>query len=250
MAHRVLRPLVHEERAHQLHRIGQRQPLRHQTHQLGQLLQRKEDAAEKHHGREKQGEVVGEKVVALGQRVNDERNAAEADAHAQQHRPGQEQLGRVADAQGQHHAQNSGHGEERLEGGPQHFGKHHVVQIDRRVHDAVPGFLHVHARERRVQRLKGGRVHGAHADGAAGQKQDVGHLHIARRTGQADLPHQRAHAVAKGHQPHQGFGNIAHQAGDGQLAPDQQVAQKNRPKAPGQFWGAPDAGRAEVGWGG
>jgi hypothetical protein len=52
-----------------------------------------------HHGREEQGEVVGEKVIAFGQRIEDQRHATEGDAHQQQDRPSHQELGAVADAQ-------------------------------------------------------------------------------------------------------------------------------------------------------
>ena len=98
MAQRVCGPLVHEQRPHQFHRVGQRQPVRDLTHHPRQLLAREEHARQKHHGREHQREVVREKVIPLGQRIEDEGNAGEHDAHEQQHRPGQQQLGAVADA--------------------------------------------------------------------------------------------------------------------------------------------------------
>ncbi len=78
-----------------------------------------------------------------------------------------------------------------LKRGPQHLGQHHVVEADRRVHDAVPGLLHVHAREGRVERLERGRVHRAHADRAAGEEQDVGHAgaaHLAPAPTSAPMP--------------------------------------------------------------
>ena len=48
---------------------------------------------------------------------------------------------------------------------------------------------------------------------------------------------------SQGHQPHQRLGNVAHQAGNGQLAPHQQVAQKHRPPAGRQRRRAPDRSR-------
>ena len=107
-AQRMRRPLVHEHRPHQLHRVGQRQPVRHHAHRRRQLLARKEDARQEHHWREEQREVVGEEIIALGQRIEDQGDAGERDANAQQHRPGHQQLGAVADAQAQHHAQDGG----------------------------------------------------------------------------------------------------------------------------------------------
>ena len=69
MAHWVGGPLVHEQRAHQLNGVGQRQPVRDNAHHRRQLFARKENAAQKYHGREEQGEVIGEKIIALAQRV-------------------------------------------------------------------------------------------------------------------------------------------------------------------------------------
>ena len=97
----------------------------------------------------------------------------------------------------------------------------------------------MHARERGIQSLERRCLHRAHANRAARQKQDVGHFDLPIRSTHADLADERTHAVAKGHQPHERFGNIAHQAGNGKLAPHQQVAQKNGPKAHGELRRAP-----------
>src|SRR6218665_2158988 len=50
----------------QRHGMGQRQPTGARLHHPGQLLQREKHAAQEHHRSEKQREVVGEKIVALG----------------------------------------------------------------------------------------------------------------------------------------------------------------------------------------
>ncbi len=236
-------PLVHEERPHQFDHVGERQPVRHATHQLRQLLAREEHAREEHHRREHQREVVGEEVVALGQGVEDERDAREHHARQQQDGPGDQQLRAVADAQRQHHPHDRRHGEERLERGPEHLGQHHVVQADGGVHDAVPGLLHVHARERGVERLEARRVHRAHADRAAGQEQDVGHRAFA----DMHLAHERAHAVAEGHQPHQRLGDVAQQARHRELAPYEQVAKEDGPPARAGRGRAPVAGHGRRG---
>jgi hypothetical protein len=57
----VLGPLVHEQRADELDRRYQRQKLRDHTSEAGQLIGREKNSS-KHGGREKQREVLGEKV--------------------------------------------------------------------------------------------------------------------------------------------------------------------------------------------
>ena len=132
----------------------------------------------------------------------------------------------MADVQDQHHDQYGGCREDGFEGGPQHFSQQHIVKANRRVHDAVPGFLHMHARKSRIQRFEGGGIHGAHAHRAAGQKQNIGYFFVAL----LHTAHQCAQAIAKSHQPHQGLGNIGNQAGNKEFAPDQKITQKDRPK--------------------
>ena len=132
----------------------------------------------------------------------------------------------MADVQGQHHHQYDGDREDGFEGGPQHFSQQHIVEAHRRVHDAVPGLLYMHARKSRIQRFEGGGIHGAHTHRAAGQKQDVRHFRVTL----LHAAHQSAQAITKSHQPHQGFSNIGNQTGDKEFAPDQKIAQKNRPK--------------------
>ena len=65
---------------------------------MRQLVTREEDAAEEHHGRQKQGEVVGEKVVTIGDGVKNQRDAAEGDAYAEQNRPRDQQLRAMTNA--------------------------------------------------------------------------------------------------------------------------------------------------------
>jgi hypothetical protein len=156
----------------------------------------------------------------------------------------------MADAQCQHHRQNGTDGEERFERGPQHLGQHDVVQRDRRVEDAVPGFLHVHARKRGIQRLERGGVHRAHANAATGQKDQIGHrLDLSTGQPQIDAAHQRPHAVAEGDQPDERLGDVAHQAGDGEFSPHQQIAQPHGREAACGTRGMPDrAGWRDAGW--
>src|SRR5688500_19252812 len=43
------RPLVHEHGTHELHRVGERQPVGNDVHSWRQLLAREEDAGQEHH---------------------------------------------------------------------------------------------------------------------------------------------------------------------------------------------------------
>ena len=140
-------PLVQKQGAHQGDGLGEGQPCRDIAHDAWQLIAGEEHAAQEHHGGEEQREVVGEEVVAFGQRVEDECDAAEGDAHAQEDGPRGQELPALGDAQRKHHAQDGGDGEQRFEGGPQHLCQQHIVQTHGGVQDAVPCFLHMHARE-------------------------------------------------------------------------------------------------------
>jgi hypothetical protein len=85
--------------------------------------------------------------------------------------------------------QHRGARKEGLRGRPDPLGEHHVLEAHRRVEDALPRALHVHAREARVERLEGRRHHRRVADGAAGEERDVAHA--------LDLGHERAEADAE-----------------------------------------------------
>ena len=115
------------------------------------------------------------------------------------------------------------HREQRLQRGPEHLGEDDVVELDRRVEDAFPGLLDLHPRVRRVERLEGRGQHRADRHAARGEVLDVGPA--------ADLPDQRAEPIAERDQRDQRLGDVADDARHGELLPDQQVAQHDRPEA-------------------
>jgi hypothetical protein len=73
----------------------------------------------------------------------------------------------------------------------------------------------MHARKGRVERLEGRGVHRAVADRAGREEGDV------RQS--ADLPDQRAEAVAEAEHVQHGISHIAEHRRNGQLAPDEEV---------------------------
>ena len=104
MAQRLVWPTVKKQWAHQVDGHRQGQPVGDRAHKRGQLFTREKDAREEHHGREEQGEVVSEEVVAFGQRIEDKGDAAEGNAHKQQNWPRSQELPALDDAQRKHHA--------------------------------------------------------------------------------------------------------------------------------------------------
>jgi hypothetical protein len=114
------------------------------------------------------------------------------------------------------HQQDRGTRQRGLGCRPQQLAGQHVLQGHRRVHDRLPGALHVHAREGRVQRFEGGRIHGRRAHRAGGEEGDVGHA--------ADLGQHAAEAVAQAEQVDHRVGQVAQHGRDRQLLPDQEIA--------------------------
>ena len=202
---------------------------------MGQLIAREKHPTQKHHGREKQGEVVGEKIIAFGQGVEDQCNGAEHDGGEQQNAPCQQHMGLLQEPHQRHHGKNGTHTEHRFEGRPKHLRHHDVFQENRCIQNTVPGALHRHARKHRIQGLKACRVHGTHANVATRDKVQISNS----ATGRLNLSHQGAQSIAKGRQPHEGLGNVAQQAGDGQFSPHQKIAHEHGPKPhhePSRIW--------------
>lgn len=136
------------------------------------------------------------------------------------------------------HEQDRRAREEGLGRGPYELAEKDVVEFDRRVEDRVPGFLHMHAREARVQALERGAVHRRVAHHARSQERDVGHA--------GDFGNEHADAEAQAEEVDHRVGEIAQHGRQGELAPHQKVALPYRHETQRQPWGTPVGGQHGV----
>ena len=232
MQPRLRRHLAEEQRPCQPHGVRQRQQRRQRLEGGGQLLDRKEHAREQGHRRDEQGEVVHEEIEAGRQRRHDQADGGKGEARQEHQRQHPQRQRRGDQAEYGRHRQDRRAGERRLARRPHQLAQQQVVERHRRVEDGLPGLLHLHAREGRVERLEGGAVHGREASRAGGEEGEVGHA--------GDFRQQRADAVAQAQHVDHRIGQVAEDRRNRQLAPDQEVALPHRNEAQAE------RGRAEV----
>src|ERR1019366_9045688 len=114
-AKRIFGPHSENEWANEVDGRLQRQHFCNHLQPRRHLRDRKIDAGKKGHRRDDEREVVGEEVVALGNRVEDEPDRRERDAGQAEHRQGQEHRRRPADTEHEDDDKDRGARKERLD---------------------------------------------------------------------------------------------------------------------------------------
>ncbi len=234
----VRRHLPGEQRTDQRDTLRQRQPGADRRQPAGQLVGREEDAGNQRHRRDEQREVVHEKIVGRRQRVPDQAERGEGEPGQDDGRQRPQHQRAIGQPHGGDDDEDRGAGKQRLGRRPEQFAGDDVGQPERRVEDGVPGFLHVHAREGRVERLEGRRVHRRGAHRAGGEEGDVGAAVDRRQHG--------AQPVAEAEHVDQRVGEVAEDGRQRQLPPDEEVAPPDRQPADGR--GEDGARHACYGW--